>query len=1177
MDQLEQFQNNHYFTLQDLEQRILKQQQQEEPEETLLVNPTLRLDHQEQPPLQTLQQQWELAQGQDRMIGWLLLDQLLILKNTTTDNDSPSRTRSVKPLPPSFLGAGNTTRTTLKTLTTRNQRDSATTTITAGEPEFSFGTFHLWMDFILYQPDADYYTLANHSSTGLSRHGLDRLQKVPNHIHAAAHSQRSSERVIVWRQWKAQVLQHALQTLPLLQALLLAIVTSHSHETVHGKIADSWLEQQEQSHEGKTLPLVWALFRLILGDHRAMTVLRETVTAATMEPRSMPSVQRSEAQSKLGTSTPHHETGWAATTLDSVLDGWVDCIGWNLILGTIATAPFNNHQGMETLGPSTLSRMSVSPSMAARAIQYLQQRLSSSNLFIPEQKQSSPDTERTTYSKNEYSSFVSRLLVRLVAAIRQVNVYWALQLIHPLANMISTSSSSPIVTGVNGKDAISRPSISNYKSVAWSSCGDTMGEDWKTDFFEQCMEISQSVLLTIPQSKANEGMAAFARPGQGEEEAVPLGVPMASHRRNDLNRLLAQHRTRQLQQKLHSQSSRESRKLAYGIIAHVGHHVANATHVSSRSSLSSSSRLFDLAKLLFQCATFEQHQDLQETLQETLTVLLEIFQRVLSSPQHVSASKKEREAFLAPLLPTLLSVAAMTELPVASALHAVIQWCEVLVAPVDPEAAFHICSFLAYGTSQTMTSEKEEDIGEDENVQRDAKRVCRGLGGSDDKGIGEHRQRNSRDNSFRFFDMDSFGGLKGLEEKLHERTKAMQQGFPLPLSEETCLLLLSAYRFDQHRVTTQVLTRDPQRILETSGIMISPEQDVETNFNDDSKEPVMFQCQVCYDEFSFHDTFAHPGCQHRFCRPCWHSYLDAAHQEMPLIRATCPQHNCNMRIGPRTLRALDRTDLSMSWNQSLLAQFVEMDDCYRQCPGPDCTMIIHSAAHNKEKSLNVVCSRCETSFCFGCGEQPHLPAACDELQMWNQVVAQSSFWIQKNSKPCPTCQVPVEKNEGCNHMKCTQCGTDYCWLCLSPLMSHNEPHTCNHYDPVSSAENERERRALFFLDRYQAHDEAELFLRGRAKQLGSRGTEDEHLSLWWDRIGYTSEEVIESLESCVLILARSRNFLKNHTLLDGPKQGLGNRRIVVRSMTRTRSNLVFKRKTDFVCYFLKPNRPRWSL
>jgi hypothetical protein len=43
----------------------------------------------------------------------------------------------------------------------------------------------------------------------------------------------------------------------------------------------------------------------------------------------------------------------------------------------------------------------------------------------------------------------------------------------------------------------------------------------------------------------------------------------------------------------------------------------------------------------------------------------------------------------------------------------------------------------------------------------------------------------------------------------------------------------------------------------------------------------------------------------------------------------------------------------------------------------------------------------------------------------------STEWIQKNTKPCPKCNRPILKHEGCDHMHCTQCGLDYSWSRVS--------------------------------------------------------------------------------------------------------------------------------------------------
>lgn len=37
--------------------------------------------------------------------------------------------------------------------------------------------------------------------------------------------------------------------------------------------------------------------------------------------------------------------------------------------------------------------------------------------------------------------------------------------------------------------------------------------------------------------------------------------------------------------------------------------------------------------------------------------------------------------------------------------------------------------------------------------------------------------------------------------------------------------------------------------------------------------------------------------------------------------------------------------------------------------------------------------------------------------------------LQGNHKCCPACFVEIEKNGGCNHMKCRMCNNNFCWQC----------------------------------------------------------------------------------------------------------------------------------------------------
>lgn len=88
----------------------------------------------------------------------------------------------------------------------------------------------------------------------------------------------------------------------------------------------------------------------------------------------------------------------------------------------------------------------------------------------------------------------------------------------------------------------------------------------------------------------------------------------------------------------------------------------------------------------------------------------------------------------------------------------------------------------------------------------------------------------------------------------------------------------------------------------------------------------------------------------------------------------------------------------------------------------------------------VFCRECKEEFHEGtcCGIHDTAAAVSQQHFVVNEQVAQRARWeeasrqtIKETTNPCPKCQVPVEKNGGCMHMKCprTPCQFQWCWLC----------------------------------------------------------------------------------------------------------------------------------------------------
>jgi hypothetical protein len=67
--------------------------------------------------------------------------------------------------------------------------------------------------------------------------------------------------------------------------------------------------------------------------------------------------------------------------------------------------------------------------------------------------------------------------------------------------------------------------------------------------------------------------------------------------------------------------------------------------------------------------------------------------------------------------------------------------------------------------------------------------------------------------------------------------------------------------------------------------------------------------------------------------------------------------------------------------------------------------------------------------------------SCDTVRKWitkNSAESENLNWILANTKPCPKCCRPIEKNQGCMHMTCSQCRHEFCWLCNGTWAEHGE-------------------------------------------------------------------------------------------------------------------------------------------
>jgi len=163
---------------------------------------------------------------------------------------------------------------------------------------------------------------------------------------------------------------------------------------------------------------------------------------------------------------------------------------------------------------------------------------------------------------------------------------------------------------------------------------------------------------------------------------------------------------------------------------------------------------------------------------------------------------------------------------------------------------------------------------------------------------------------------------------------------------------------------------------------IDADEDENTTEND-AKENTPDECETCY---ASPVEYYKLQCGHEICIECLKAILSTAFNENSVQSARCPNTSCKKPFSDKDYRKM------------------------RPFARQEVPKIKQKISDNaREVALN------------------------DNEEFMS--------WARKNAKPCPRCNVPIEKNQGCNHMKCKKCKYDFCWLCLCSRPGYSN-HSC---------------------------------------------------------------------------------------------------------------------------------------
>ncbi|KAG2285836.1 hypothetical protein Bca52824_045440 [Brassica carinata] len=292
----------------------------------------------------------------------------------------------------------------------------------------------------------------------------------------------------------------------------------------------------------------------------------------------------------------------------------------------------------------------------------------------------------------------------------------------------------------------------------------------------------------------------------------------------------------------------------------------------------------------------------------------------------------------------------------------------------------------------------------------------------------------------------------------HQRNDIEQVSTVLSISQVEAIVLLLHYQWGASRIEDEWFT-DEEKVRESVGLLKEPVVDLNDKVN--------IECGICFDSFLQKDI-ATVSCGHPYCKTCWTGYITSKINDGPgCLTVQCPEPSCSAVVGQDMINSVvTKEEDKEKYYRYFLRSYIESSQKkIKWCPSPGCEYAVDFGGESENYDVSCLCSY---EFCWNCCEDAHRPVDCHTVAKWifkNNDESENTTWILANTKPCPSCKRQIEKNQGCNHMRCSICKHRFCWACLDPLNNHK---SCHNFRGETAVKREMAKKAI---DRYMHYYE----------------------------------------------------------------------------------------------------------
>ncbi|OCL11781.1 hypothetical protein AOQ84DRAFT_335379 [Glonium stellatum] len=186
----------------------------------------------------------------------------------------------------------------------------------------------------------------------------------------------------------------------------------------------------------------------------------------------------------------------------------------------------------------------------------------------------------------------------------------------------------------------------------------------------------------------------------------------------------------------------------------------------------------------------------------------------------------------------------------------------------------------------------------------------------------------------------------------------------------------------------------------------------------------------------FHCQPPTAACTHevQVCKECLTVWIESEFQSKVWDQIRCP--DCRSQMQYEDIRKYAPPTIFRKYDRLSTKAALETIPGFRWCTIKGCKSgQVHDAG---PEAPIFECMKCRILQCVVHNRRWHEGETCAEYDYrtdGKQKKAEeqaSKKVISETTKKCPGCKWDIEKNYGCDHMTCTRCRHEFCWVCLAP-------------------------------------------------------------------------------------------------------------------------------------------------